>query len=115
MTRISPIIKTNCYRLTTISFILVLNFPTFNSIAQNHVIDSLRNVLKTEKDDTNKVNTLNVLSEKLWQTGKYDTSIICAKSEQALAEQKQILEQEFNRWKGELEQVDDVLVIGIRV
>jgi tetratricopeptide (TPR) repeat protein/serine phosphatase RsbU (regulator of sigma subunit) len=40
---------------------------------------------------------------------------LLAISHKPLAEQKQILEQEFNRWKGELEQVDDVLVIGIRV
>ncbi len=30
-------------------------------------------------------------------------------------EQKQFLEEEFLRWKGELEQVDDVLVVGIKV
>lgn len=32
-----------------------------------------------------------------------------------MQEQKEILNQEFNQWKGNLEQVDDVLVIGIRV
>jgi serine phosphatase RsbU (regulator of sigma subunit) len=42
--------------------------------AQNHEIDSLSVVLKTEKDDTNKVNTLNQLSEDLWGIGQYDTS-----------------------------------------
>jgi len=30
-------------------------------------------------------------------------------------EQKQILEKEFSSWKGALEQVDDVCVIGVRV
>lgn len=29
--------------------------------------------------------------------------------------QKHLLEEEFNRWKGDLEQVDDVLVLGIRL
>ena len=29
--------------------------------------------------------------------------------------QKHLLEQEFDQWKGGLEQVDDVLLIGIRV
>lgn len=33
----------------------------------------------------------------------------------SMKEQKDRLEQTFNNWKGELEQVDDVLVIGIRV
>jgi hypothetical protein len=32
-----------------------------------------------------------------------------------MQEQKKILENEFEQWKGELEQVDDVLVIGIRI
>jgi hypothetical protein len=32
-----------------------------------------------------------------------------------MGEQKQMLEKEFDIWKGDLEQVDDVLVIGIRV
>jgi len=30
-------------------------------------------------------------------------------------EQKKILEQRFNDWKGELEQVDDICVIGVRI
>jgi len=30
-------------------------------------------------------------------------------------EQKQIIEQTFINWKGELEQVDDVCVIGVRM
>jgi len=32
-----------------------------------------------------------------------------------LKEQKQILENEFNNWKGKNEQTDDVLVIGIKI
>ncbi len=57
----------------------------FQLAAQSHAIDSLKNVLKTESEDTGKVNTLNLLSFKLWRTGKYDTSQICAKSAQELA------------------------------
>lgn len=30
-------------------------------------------------------------------------------------DQKEILEQRFNEWKGDLEQVDDVCVIGVRI
>jgi len=30
-------------------------------------------------------------------------------------EQKQIIEQTFINWKGDLEQVDDVCVIGVKV
>jgi len=32
-----------------------------------------------------------------------------------MAEQKNIIEQNFESWKGELEQVDDVCVIGVRI
>jgi len=35
-------------------------------------------------------------------------------SEKPMAEQKQMLEKTFEEWKGNLEQVDDVLIIGIR-
>ena len=36
-------------------------------------------------------------------------------SNQSMKEQKILLDEEFNRWKGEEEQVDDVLVIGFKV
>ena len=32
-----------------------------------------------------------------------------------MEEQKTILEEEFNRWKGKLDQVDDILIFGIRI
>ena len=57
-----------------------------SSVAQNRAIDSLRNVLKTQQDDTAKANTLNRLSEKLWRTSKYDTALVCAISAQNLAD-----------------------------
>jgi len=40
---------------------------------------------------------------------------ILAVSHQSMSEQKQILEATLAEWKGSLEQVDDVLIIGIRV
>ncbi|MGP8214721.1 MAG: PP2C family protein-serine/threonine phosphatase [Bacteroidia bacterium] len=40
---------------------------------------------------------------------------LLAISHQPMAEQKQVLNKTFNEWKGNLEQVDDILVIGIRV
>src|SRR6185312_7352326 len=40
---------------------------------------------------------------------------LLAISEQPMEEQKKMLEQTFNDWKGDLEQVDDVLIIGIRL
>jgi serine phosphatase RsbU (regulator of sigma subunit) len=32
-----------------------------------------------------------------------------------MKEQKKIIEKEFDNWKGDLEQIDDVCVIGVRV
>jgi tetratricopeptide (TPR) repeat protein len=46
--------------------------------AQTHKIDSLKNVLKTEKEDTNKVQTLNSLADKLRRISKYDSSMLIA-------------------------------------
>jgi len=40
---------------------------------------------------------------------------LLAISHQSMAEQKQILETTLDEWKGNLEQVDDILIIGIRV
>ena len=50
-------------------------------------IDSLLNVLKIAHDDTNKVNTLNVLSDKLGRTGDYDKAMQYAMQAITLAEQ----------------------------
>ncbi len=36
-------------------------------------------------------------------------------SEKTLSEQKQVLEQRFENWKGKEKQTDDILVMGIRV
>jgi len=41
--------------------------------------------------------------------------LIVSIQEKSMAEQKQILENAFNGWKGSQEQVDDVCIIGIRV
>jgi len=57
--------------------------------AQTHVIDSLRNVLKTEQEDTTKVNTLNKLGELLWRTSHYDSSM--ANAAKALAIEEKII------------------------
>ena len=40
---------------------------------------------------------------------------LIASSSKPMQEQRQILETTFNNWKGDLEQVDDVCVVGIRI
>jgi tetratricopeptide (TPR) repeat protein/serine phosphatase RsbU (regulator of sigma subunit)/DNA-binding CsgD family transcriptional regulator len=48
---------------------------------------------------------------------KYSTFRKCllANFSHPMAEQKLILEQEFDNWKGDLEQIDDVCVIGVKI
>jgi len=58
------------------------------SYAQNkqRILDSLKNMLQTEKDDSNKVNTLNRLSRKENALNEYDSALSYAESAQLLAE-----------------------------
>jgi serine phosphatase RsbU (regulator of sigma subunit) len=41
--------------------------------------------------------------------------ILCEVAEMPCNDQQQIIEERFRKWQGEHEQVDDVLVIGIRI
>lgn len=66
-------------------FLILTCFFT-QSFGQNHVIDSLRKTLETKQNDTDKVNTLNKLCEKLWRLDKCDSSIPFANSAKTLAE-----------------------------
>ena len=66
--------------------IVVVLINCIGGFAQNHAIDSLRSILKTEKEDTNKLKTLNRLCEKLWRIGNYDSSMADAAQAQVLAE-----------------------------
>jgi serine phosphatase RsbU (regulator of sigma subunit)/Tfp pilus assembly protein PilF len=62
MTRQMTSKKTHCFCLTLPLFISLLMLVPFASTAQNPHLDSLLNVLKTMKEDTSKINTLNELS-----------------------------------------------------
>ncbi len=62
--------------------LFIFCFLFFTCKGQNHIIDSLKRVLKSEKEDTNKVNTLNSLSRQLINLNKFDTSLVV--SNQAL-------------------------------
>jgi two-component system, NarL family, sensor kinase len=52
--------------------------------AQKTKTDSLLGVVRTQSDDTNKVNTLNLLSRQLYLTGKYDSGMVVARDAIAL-------------------------------
>lgn len=51
--------------------------------------------------------------KKFKNTQLLETLSIC--SELSLEDQKEIISEKFNNWKGELEQVDDVCLIGIKI
>jgi sigma-B regulation protein RsbU (phosphoserine phosphatase) len=53
-------------------------------------------------------------SGKKFKYGKFKEVLLNIR-QKPMAEQKDILQQEFDSWKGNLEQVDDVLVIGIKI
>lgn len=46
---------------------------------------------------------------------RYFEEVLIENSEKSMQAQKEALENTFNKWKGDLEQVDDVCVVGIRV
>ena len=65
-------ITLNSYKLIVVYFLLGLLF-SHSLIAQTSPIDSLKNVLKVEKEDTNKVNSLNRLAKEFLNISEYDT------------------------------------------
>lgn len=67
-------------RIARFFFLLLFCCCGKTLFAQNKIIDSLHSVLKTAKEDTNKVNTLNVLSSQLQGIGKYQLAIKYADS-----------------------------------
>jgi len=67
-------------------FLVITLANCFYIGGQNPVLDSLRQALKTKTDDSNKVNILNLISEKFWQIDRFDTSLTFAIEAQVLSE-----------------------------
>lgn len=65
---------------------LALSTGNKNCFSQNKQIDSLHQVLKTAKEDTNKVNALNQLSRQLCLQGYDDSALVVSASAKTLAE-----------------------------
>ena len=42
-------------------------------------------------------------------------ALILSMNEESIESQKEILESSLNSWQGELEQVDDICVIGVKI
>ena len=69
-------------------FILTLTFffSHFILVAQQNKIDSLQQVLKTAKEDTNRINTLNLLGRELFLAANYEKATNYSNSAKQLAE-----------------------------
>lgn len=80
--------KNNFKKYLTVFIFFVALFSITKLFSQNAKIDSLRNVLKTAKEDTNKVKTLNTLSSVYSRMSNYYTSQKYA--EEALSLSKKI-------------------------
>ena len=70
--------------LSYLFYIYLINI-TSQIVAQTRVIDSLRQILRTAKEDTAKAKVLNNLSWKLLIIGSYDTSLIVANNAKTLS------------------------------
>lgn len=81
----APVKHTHTNWLKSGAFWLFLILPLL-LFSQRHKIDSLNEVLKTQKADSNRVKTLNHLAAEFYDAGKYDSSIIYADSSAALAQ-----------------------------
>jgi two-component system NtrC family sensor kinase len=75
--------KTHLCKYYLIPFFLILSVIV---IAQNDKIDSLKKVLQSEKEDTNKVKNLNQLSQSLLNNHDNNNSLQAAKDASSLAE-----------------------------
>jgi two-component system NarL family sensor kinase len=73
-------------RIHLIPFCLIILLINSAIYSQNHVTDSLKSLLRTQKDDSSKAITLNLLSAQLQELGKYDSSLTCANDALALSE-----------------------------
>ena len=51
---------------------------------------------------------------KKFKTQKYKELLLSVQSE-SMEKQKQIIEKTFEAWRGDMEQIDDVCVVGVRV
>src|SRR5450755_2301616 len=68
------------------SLLLLLSLTYQLCFAQNNAIDSLLNIIKTDKEDTNKVKHLNRVGKEYVELGELDKGLPYAKASLALAQ-----------------------------
>jgi signal transduction histidine kinase/tetratricopeptide (TPR) repeat protein len=73
----------SCFPALMAGMLLLLICP---AAAQTPKLDSLKTALPLVKEDTGRVNTLNLISRELFITGKYDSSQVCAQNAKELGE-----------------------------
>jgi signal transduction histidine kinase/tetratricopeptide (TPR) repeat protein len=71
--------------LSNILLVFWVNVHSQNNSAHSPVIDSLKTVLLKEKDDTNKVNTLDHICDYFWDIGDYENTMLNANAVFALS------------------------------
>lgn len=69
------------YRYTVLLFFLL-----HAAFSQKGKLDSLRRAYPALREDTARVNTLNLISRQLFLTGKYDSALVCANNARTIAE-----------------------------
>ena len=84
--------------ITKIILLLFLMRLPFVGHTQNKAIDSLQNILPTQKEDTNKVNTLNALSIKRSEFINGEKAMQCAGEALSLAKQLNFKKGEAAAW-----------------
>ena len=82
--------------LLKICLILCIGLHASFANAQYYAIDSLKKVLQSQREDTNKVQTLNSLSVTYWQDDSYEDAMRYAKAALALAKKIQFRKGEAN-------------------
>jgi hypothetical protein len=105
---------------------LITLFIGLNSIAQVN-LDSLWNVWNDKsQSDTIRLNAIRTIAwdgyvdqfggekEKKFKAKAF-RELLLSIQDKAMEEQKKSIDEAFETWKGDLEQIDDVCVIGIRV
>src|SRR4051812_27170884 len=87
---ICPAMRKFAMRFKTILFVIFVTYSikasTQNNISDSLRIDSLKKVLQTQKEDTNKVNTLNELSRNLVKSEQSESAFQYANNALLLAE-----------------------------
>ena len=79
------------FHLNNIFLVVIITVCSFKAYSQASAaaslkIDSLEKILLTEKEDTNKVNTLNDLGKTFWEKGNYENALQNARQALNLSE-----------------------------